>query len=128
MQVLPHPSTSAFPPWKGIKSSEEQGPLLPLMSNKTMLYSICNWSHGSLNVYSSVDGLVSESSGVYGCLILYFVCVANHFSPNSPLSNFHTEDQLLRTIFRCKHLPLYLPASVNATQETIPGILQQALL
>jgi hypothetical protein len=33
------------------------------MSNMAMLQYICGWSHGSLNVYFSVGGLVPGSSG-----------------------------------------------------------------
>jgi hypothetical protein len=50
----------------GIESSQDQGPLLPLMSNKAILCYICSWSHGSLHVYSLVGGLVSGSSGGTG--------------------------------------------------------------
>jgi hypothetical protein len=43
----------------GIKPSQDQGPLLSLMSEKAILCYICVWSHGSLHVYSLVGGLVS---------------------------------------------------------------------
>ena len=59
---LPHPGT---PLHGGIQSSQDQGPLLPLMSKKAMLCYICGWSHGSLHVYSLVGSLVPGSSG--GC-------------------------------------------------------------
>ena len=38
----------------GIKPSQDQGPLLPLLPNKAILCYICSWSHGSLHVYSLV--------------------------------------------------------------------------
>jgi hypothetical protein len=39
-----------------IKPSLDQGPVLPLMTNKAILYCIYGWSHGSLHVYSLVGG------------------------------------------------------------------------
>ena len=42
---------------------KDQGPLLSLMTNKVILCYICDWSHGSLNVYSLVGGLVPGSTG-----------------------------------------------------------------
>jgi len=36
----------------GMEPSQDQGPLLPLMSDKAILCCTCNYSHGSLHVYS----------------------------------------------------------------------------
>ena len=47
----------------GIEPSQDQGPLLPLMSNKVILYFMCGWSHCSLQVYALVHGLVPGKSG-----------------------------------------------------------------
>ena len=38
----------------GIKPSQDQGPLLPLMSKKAILCYICSWSHASLHGYCLV--------------------------------------------------------------------------
>ena len=57
----------------GIEPSQDQEPPLPLMPDKTILCYICGWSHGSLQVYSLVDGLVPGSSGVSGWFILLFL-------------------------------------------------------
>ena len=38
----------------GMEPSQDQGPFLPVMSNKAILCYICSWSHGSLHVYSLV--------------------------------------------------------------------------
>jgi hypothetical protein len=70
MKVLPNPPTHSLLPscpgiplhW-GIKPSQDQGPLLSLMSNKAILCYICGWSHGSLHMYSLVGSLVLGSSG-----------------------------------------------------------------
>ena len=78
-----HPPThSLLPPcpgillhW-GIKPSQDQGPLLPLMSYKAILSYIYGWSHGSLHMYSLVGGLVSGSSGRPGWLIWLFLWAA----------------------------------------------------
>jgi hypothetical protein len=61
----------AIPYFPNVKPSQDQGPLLPLMSNKTILCYICGWSHGSLHVYSLVGGLVPGSSG--GCWLVHTV-------------------------------------------------------
>jgi hypothetical protein len=59
MRVCPtHPSTPASCPhihlqW-GIKISQDQGPLFPLIPDKAILCYTCCWSHGSLYVYSLV--------------------------------------------------------------------------
>jgi hypothetical protein len=45
-----------------IVPSQDQGPLLPLITNKTILFYVCNWSHESHHVYSLVGGLVSGDS------------------------------------------------------------------
>jgi hypothetical protein len=59
---LPPPYTQIPLHW-GIYPSQDQGPLLPLTPNKAILCYICNWSHGSLHVYSLVGGLGPGSSG-----------------------------------------------------------------
>ena len=55
--------------------------------------------------------------------------VANPFSSFSPFSNSSIEDLVLSPMVACEHLPLYLPGSGRATQETaISGSCQQAIL
>jgi hypothetical protein len=76
---MPHPPTyPLLPPcpgipvhW-GIEPSQNQGPFLPLMPYKAILYYLCVWCHGSLHVYSLVDILVLGISGGSGWLILLF--------------------------------------------------------
>jgi hypothetical protein len=75
MRVIPHSSTQLLLPrpcihllW-GIKHSQDQGPLLPLMPDKATLCYICGWSHGLLHVYSLLSGLVPGSSGGRGWLV-----------------------------------------------------------
>jgi hypothetical protein len=74
-----------------IQPSQDQGASLPLMSKKAILCYICEWSHGSLHVYSLVGGLVPGSSGV-GVGLVGWYCyssygVANPFSSFSPFYN-----------------------------------------
>ena len=57
----------------GIEPSQDQGPLLPFMSDKAIFCYICGWSHGSLHVYSLVGGLVPGNSGDTGWFILWFL-------------------------------------------------------
>ncbi|EDL30654.1 mCG146276, partial [Mus musculus] len=72
-------SHSLLPPCPGIpqhwsmEPSQDQGPLLPLMSGQVILCYTCSWSHGSLHVYSLVGGLVPGSTGGSGWLILLFL-------------------------------------------------------
>ena len=68
--LLPYPG---IPLHWGREASQDQGPLLSLMSHKAILCYICGWSHGSLHVYSLVNGLVAESSGWSGWLLLFFL-------------------------------------------------------
>ena len=56
-----------------IKPSQDQRPLLPLMTNQAILYYICSWSHESHHVSSLVGGLVPGSSGGTGQFILLFL-------------------------------------------------------
>jgi hypothetical protein len=53
-------------PLHWVMPSQDQGPLLPLMSYKTILCYVCSWSHKSHHVYSLVGGLVPGSSGGTG--------------------------------------------------------------
>jgi hypothetical protein len=57
----------------GIEPSQDQWPLLLLMSNKAILCYICSWGHRSLHVYSLVGDLVPGSSGGARWLILLFL-------------------------------------------------------
>jgi hypothetical protein len=95
IRIFPHPWTySQLPtlefPYMGlsVQSSQDQGPLLLLISNKAIHCYTCHWSLGSLHVYSLVSGLVPGSSGWSRWLILMFILwVANLFSSFSPFSN-----------------------------------------
>ena len=69
--LLPH--CSSIPLHWGIKPPQDQGPPLPLMSDKTILYYICSRNHESLHVYCLVGGLVPGNSEWSGSLILFFV-------------------------------------------------------
>jgi hypothetical protein len=112
-----------------IKPSQDQGPLLPLMSDKAILCYTCSWSHGSLHMYPLVVSLVPGSSGGSGWLILLlFLWVPSTFSSFSPFSNSSTGDSVLSMMVGCKHRHLYLSSSGRASQETpISGSYQQAL-
>jgi hypothetical protein len=78
-----HPPTLLFylpsiPLCWGIKPSQDQGPPLPLMPDKAILFYICSWSHKSLHVYSLVGDLVPESSGGGG--EVWYNCVCKNLS------------------------------------------------
>jgi hypothetical protein len=103
---LYHPPSPCFyedatiplsPPWHsptpGQQTFHDQGPLLPLMSNRAILWYICSWTHEMLHKYSLVGGLVPESSKESGWLILlFFLWVANPFSSISPFYNSSIRD------------------------------------
>jgi hypothetical protein len=80
MRLLPtHPPTHshlptlAFPYTGGIDPSQDQGPLLPFMPDKAIIYYISSWGHGSLHVYSLVGGLVPGSTESSGWLFFVFL-------------------------------------------------------
>jgi len=59
--LLPH--CPSIPLCRGIEPPQDRGPPFPLMLDKAILCYMCDWSHGSLHVYSLVGGLVPGSSG-----------------------------------------------------------------
>jgi hypothetical protein len=73
LPVLVYAYTEAFEP------SQDQGPLLPLMSQKAILGYICDWSHGSFHVYSLVGGLVPGISRRGIWFILLFLQLLQSF-------------------------------------------------
>jgi hypothetical protein len=58
------PTYPGIPLHCNINPSQDQGPLLPLLSDKSILWYIYDWSHGSLHVYSLAGGLAPGSSCV----------------------------------------------------------------
>jgi hypothetical protein len=80
LQLTPS-SLPEHSPTLGIKSSQDQGPFLPLRPYKAILCYICGWSYESLHVYSLVGGLVPRSSGGRGragwLLLLFFLWGCN---------------------------------------------------
>jgi hypothetical protein len=119
LRMLPHlPTHLGFPLHWGIESSQDQGPLLPLMSHKAILYYIWGWSHRSLYMYSFVGGLVPGSSGGYGWLTLLFsLWGCKPLQLLSPSSNSSIGDPMLSLMVGCNP-PLYLWGSGKASQET----------
>ena len=137
LRVFKHqPTHTCLPalefPYTGASNepSQDQGPLLPLMPDKSILCYICGYSHLSLHVYALVGGLVPRSSG---SMVIWSWCstygVANPFSSSSPFSYSTTVDPGLNPMVGCKHSPLYLSGSGTVSQDTdISGSFQQALL
>ena len=121
-------SCPGIPLYWGIKPSQDQGPLLLLMSHKAILCYICDRSHESLYVYSMVDDLVPGSSWGPGWLVLLFFlwgCKPLHLLQSF---NSSTGDPMLSPMDGCEHPPLYLSGSGKAAQETAKtGPCQQAL-
>ena len=66
----------------GIEPSQDQGPLLPLMSNKAIICYICSWSHGSLHVYS---GCLFSPWELWGYWLLYIVLSMGLQAPSAHL-------------------------------------------
>jgi hypothetical protein len=113
-----HPSIHLH--WS-IEPPQNQGPPLPLMPDKAIVFYIWGWSHGTGHVHSLVGGLVPGSSGV---LVGWCCCssygVAKPFSSLSPSANFSNGVPMLRWMVDCKHPHLYLywPGSGRASQRT----------
>jgi hypothetical protein len=70
MRVLPYslnqpllPHCPSIPLCRGMEPPQNQGPLLPLRSDKAIFCYICSWSHVSFHVFPLVGGLVPGSSG-----------------------------------------------------------------
>ena len=136
---IPHPCSPTHPlplpcpdiplQW-GMEPSQDQGPLLPLMTDKAILCYICSWNHGSVHVYSLVGGIVPGSSGdTVGSYCCSSYGAATPFSSFGTLSSSSIGEPTLSSMFGCEHPPLYLSGIGRASQETaISGSCQQALL
>lgn len=83
IHTLP-PHCSSIPLYWGIKSPQDQRPLLPLLLGKVILCDLCIWSHGFLQVYSLVGGLDFVRTGWSGQTVLFFQWGCN--SPFLPQS------------------------------------------
>jgi hypothetical protein len=95
-----------------------------LMSYKAILCYTCNWSHGSLHVYSLVGGLVP---GRYGGLGSLYCCssygATNPFSTWVPSSSSSIGNSVLSTMDVYEHPFLYLsvlaqPLKIQLYQES----------
>jgi hypothetical protein len=101
--LLPHRSSMTLC-W-GIEPPQDQGPSLPLIPDKAILFYICSWSHGSLHVYSFVGDLVPWSSGV---LVGLYCCAS--YGIATPLSSFSPPPSpsirilKLRTVVGCEKM------------------------
>jgi hypothetical protein len=58
-----HPLLPYIPLHWSIEPPPDQGPSLPLMPDKAILYNRCSLSHGTFHVYSLVGSLVPGSTG-----------------------------------------------------------------
>ena len=126
--MLPCPG---IPLYWGIESSQDQGTLLPLMSNKAILCYIRSGNHGFLHVYSLVGGLVPGSSG--GVLVGSYCCcfygTTSSFSSLGPFSRSSIGDLMISSVVFWDHPPLHLSATGRASQETaISGYCQQVFV
>jgi hypothetical protein len=102
----------------GIELSQDQGPLLSLMSYKDILCYIWGWRHGSLHVYPLVSDLVPGRSGIpVGSYCCSSYGAANPFSSLSPFSSSSIGDPVLSPIDGCEHPLLYLSSTGTASQE-----------
>ena len=77
LHLPPNPPTPIpgpdIPLYWDIEPSQDLGPLLPLMTDKAILCSICSQSQKSQNVFSLICSLVPRSSGATGQVILMFL-------------------------------------------------------
>jgi hypothetical protein len=95
---LPGPG---IPLYWGIEPSQDQGPFLPLMSDKAILCYICSWSHESHHVFSLINGLV------LGKVLVSSYCCSSYGATNpfSSLGLFCSSfiwDPVLRPVDGCE--------------------------
>jgi hypothetical protein len=111
----------------GIDPSQDQWPLLPLITDKAILSCICSWSYESHHVYSFVGGLV-----LWGYLFHIVVPPIGVQTPSAPwvlslvppLETLCSGQWLAENIYFC-----ICQALVEPPQETaISGFCQQDLL
>jgi len=125
IRVFPSLSTSPshipqHSPTLGVQPWQDQGLLLPLVPNKSILCYICSWSHGSIHVYSL---------GSSGWLALLWLWVASPFNSFNPFSHSPNGGPVLSSVVCCWHSPLYWTCSGCVSQErSISGSCQHALL
>ena len=114
--LLPFPGITLH--WD-IKPSQDQGPLLPLMSNKAILCYIRGWRYGSLHVYFLVSGLVHGSSGVLvGSYCCSYYGASTSFSFFSPFSSSSVGDPVLSPMVGCEHPLLHLSSTGRTSTAT----------
>jgi hypothetical protein len=137
MRVFPYPPTHPLPSHHpsiplccSLQHPQDQGTPLPLMPDKAIICYICNWSHGSLHMYTMEGGLVPVSSGDSGWLILlFFYRVANAFSSFSFSSSSSFGVPVFSPMVGCEHPHVYWLGSGRVSQGTaISDSCQQALL
>ena len=124
--LLPCPN---FPQRWGIKHSQDQGPLLSLMSHKDILCYICGWSLESLHVYTLVGDLLpasTRSSGWSYCCS--FSGAANPFSSLGPFSSSSIGDPVSTPMYGYEHPLLYFSGTGRASQETAISGCQQVFV
>jgi hypothetical protein len=82
----------------GHQAYPDQGPPLPLLSDKAILCYIYILSHGSLQVHSLVGGLVSGRTGWSGKPMLFSQWDCN---PTLLLQSFHQLPYQVQYVFNC---------------------------
>ena len=80
------PSSPGIPLHWGIKPLQDQGPLLPLMTDKAILHYIFSWSHVFHHMFSFNGRLVHGSSGGIGWLVHIVVAPMGLQTPSVPSS------------------------------------------
>jgi hypothetical protein len=119
------PTHPGIPLLWGTEPLQDQGLLLPLIPDKAILCLMCDWSHGSLHVYSLVGDFVPGSSGV---LVGWYCCssygIANphrSFSPfsNSSIGALCSVQWLAASIYVCICQPLAEPLRRQLYQASV---------
>jgi hypothetical protein len=118
------------PPHRGIEPSQDQGSLLPLITNLAILWYRCCWSSETLSVYSLVGGLVPWTS--WGNWLVHIVVPPMELqTPLAPwvLSLDPPLGTLCSVQWLTESIHLYLSGIGRASCETaISGSSQQALV
>jgi hypothetical protein len=108
----------------GINPRKDDGPLLPLIPDKSIFCYICSWNLGPLHVYSLVGVLVPGSSARGGGLVCWYCHssygVANLLSSFSPFSNSSIGDPEHSPMDACEHPHLHLLSSGRRLLKEAP--------
>jgi hypothetical protein len=111
-----------IPLYWGIEHSQDQGPLLSLMSYKAILYWLEPWVSPCV-----LFGWWFSHWVLWGVLVSSYCCssygAANTFSSLGPFSSSSTRDPVLSPMVGCEYPPLWVSTAISGScQQALVGI------